>query len=109
VEHVNLNDCTDATQLGLIHRYLELNAKMLLQGHPKLKKFLDSISKRIEALGEGGEVANLIQDEESLSEKEREEVLTSQTSKLQSFYDDEILGTLIDVIQDNDDEYYLEL
>jgi len=91
-----------------VHRYLELNAKMLLQGHPKLRKFLDSILKRLEALGEGGEVAGLMEDCQ-FSEKEREELLTSQTSKLQSFYDDEILGTLIDVIQDNDDEYYLEL
>lgn len=49
---------------------------MLLQGHPKLRKFLDSISKRLEALGEGGEVAGLMEDCH-LSEKEREELLTS--------------------------------
>ena len=40
------------------------------------------------------------------TENDREELLASCLGKLQAYYDDEILGTLIDLVQDNDDEYY---
>lgn len=40
---------------------------------------------------------------------EREAMLESLIDKLQLYFDDEILGQLVDLVQDNDDEYYMQL
>lgn len=50
VEHINLGECTDLTQLRLLHKYAEMNAKMLIQGAPKMKKFIETLERKIEAL-----------------------------------------------------------
>ncbi len=40
----------------------------------------------------------------------RESALIALVEKLQVYYDDEILGTLVDLVHDNDeDEYYMNL
>ncbi len=40
----------------------------------------------------------------------REAAMVSIVDKLQVYYDDEILGTLVDLVNDNEeDEYYLNL
>ena len=45
-----------------------------------------------------------------LTEKERDELLVAFMDKLSSYYEDEILGTLVDVVQDNEeDEFYMQL
>ena len=44
------------------------------------------------------------------TEVEREQGLAVLVEKLQTYYDDEILGTLVDLVQDNDeDEYYMKV
>ena len=49
-------------------------------------------------------------NQHSVSEKDREEFLLAFVEKLQIYYDDEILGTLVDLVLDNEeDEYYLQL
>ena len=50
VEHVNVSDCMDLAQLRLLAKYIDLNSKMLIQGHPKLRKFIESIERRIQIL-----------------------------------------------------------
>lgn len=44
------------------------------------------------------------------TEKERDELLINFMDKLSAYYDDEILGTLVDLVQDNEeDEFYMQL
>ena len=40
----------DLAQLRLLAKYIDLNSKMLIQGHPKLRKFIESIERRIQIL-----------------------------------------------------------
>lgn len=47
VEHINLAECRDLIQLRLLHKYVEINNKMLIQGAPKLKKFIESLERKI--------------------------------------------------------------
>jgi hypothetical protein len=45
-----------------------------------------------------------------LTEKDKDELLISFMEKLSTYYDDEILGTLVDLVQDNEeDEFYMQL
>lgn len=98
VEHINLSDCKDLTQLKLLHKYVEINNKMLIQGSPKLKKFLESLERKIDTLSKEKDESfeNPHLDELMVTSKpsfeEREQVLDSFIGKLQQFFDDEILG-----------------
>lgn len=109
-EHMSALGSTDLPQLHVLAKYAEANAKMLLQGQPRLKKFQEQIERRIEGLEKddhGEEALHLIDG--TLTVEEREVWLAATLEKLQSFYDDEILGTLVDLVQDNDEDISKEL
>lgn len=124
VEHVNVTNCDDLVQLRLLQKYIDQNSKMLIQALPKLKKFCETLDRRIDLLTKNHQdslIANDNQVDELLNasssaaqpvltEKERDELLVIFMDKLVAYYDDEILGTLVDLVQDNDeDEFYMQL
>lgn len=90
---------------------------MLIQAMPRFKRFQEDIDRRVEKLSkeseEAGEVENLISEEGGTSTiqtfEQRETMLAVTVEKLQEYYDDEIVGTLVDLVQDDQDEYYQQL
>jgi hypothetical protein len=110
VEHVDVTNCADLEQLKLLAKYIDINSKMLIQGHPKIKKFMDTLARRIDLLTKNQEnsVGKIGDQEDELmlapdvsmnqNEKDKELVLLSLMDKLQAYYDDEILGTLVDLV-----------
>ena len=107
---------------------MDQNGKMLIQGQLKLRKFGETLEKRLEevALEQGvepeqnlgrphheNEIDELMREEmiggsKQPSLEDRDALLQTFVDKLQIFYEEEILGTLIDLVQDggDDDEYY---
>ena len=47
IDHVSFSGCQDLAQLRLLHKYLALNSKMLIQGHTYMKKALETVERRI--------------------------------------------------------------
>ena len=108
LDHTNsISSCDDLNILKLIRKYLEINNKMLILGHPKVKKFLEGVQRRIDMIKkENGqedtsidkqeaqalipEISMLIDDggvrdaklQGESTEKEREEILESFAEKL---------------------------
>ena len=50
VDHVNLSECSDIVQLKSLLKYIEMNTRMLITGQVKLKKFVETLSKRLDVL-----------------------------------------------------------
>lgn len=50
VDHVNLSECSDIVQLKSLLKYIEMNTRMLITGQVKLKKFAETLSKRLDVL-----------------------------------------------------------
>ena len=114
IDHVSFSGCQDIAQLRLLHKYLALNSKMLIQGHPKMKKALETVERRIAHIensdAQDEVIGQMMGSAPAEAVEAREAVMVSIVDKLQVYYDDEILGTLVDLVNDNEeDEYYLNL
>lgn len=112
VEYINVYKCDSIPQLKQLLECLDPNMKMLVQGNQRLKKLKEAIEARIQVLvnekqeQEQDAVQSLLVDDQNnqYSAKTAEE-MEKWTDELQLFYEAEIQDTLIDLVQDDDEEY----
>jgi len=79
-----------------------------------MKKALETVERRIAHIeGQNAQdevIGQIIGEGQADGVEIREAAMVSIVDKLQVYYDDEILGTLVDLVNDNEeDEYYLNL
>ena len=79
-----------------------------------MKKALETVERRITHIeGQNAQdevIGQIIGEGQADGVEIREAAMVSIVDKLQVYYDDEILGTLVDLVNDNEeDEYYLNL
>eukprot|EP00347_Sterkiella_histriomuscorum_P002311 403368647 len=105
VDYINVNKATDIKQLETLNHYLDLNLKMLISNNQKLKKVKEATEARLAQLQkEQNDYAELLHSNHEYVPKSHEE-LEQYIDELQTYYEDEIFDTVVDLVQDDDAEY----
>jgi hypothetical protein len=86
--HIALANNMALNRVRLMHKYVELNNRMLIQGSPKLKRLLEILQRKIDAKEEEEAVDALV----APSMEESEQMLEAEAERYRQFFDDEVLG-----------------